>query len=343
VLNYIWAGLIVFSFVFALVNDLRDLATDRYRNVRPMTLTIEPPAAAPAAAHGSTRVTVRIDAAAYKDHYGVDEPVAASYAATMVTTDRGRELQFPADATLPPTLAAVRDATNPPDTKSLFRDPGKSKSLLARVTRYEPIPGSPAYVAAVEFQPVRWVKMQAIGNAAMTLATTAIELSLGLIGTLCVFLGVMQIAEKAGIINAVVYVTGPILRPLFPGIPKGHPAMGMVTLNLTANMLGLGNAATPFGIKAMEELQKLNRSTDTATNSMVMLLAMNTAGVQILPPVFLYAVMGLRASELYFPILVVTGLALIVAIASVKLLGKLPGYRASDPDLLPPPPTAEVA
>ena len=142
----------------------------------------------------------------------------------------------------------------------------------------------------------------------MNFATTAIELSLGLIGTLALFLGVMQIAEKAGLIHAVVHVTGPLLRPLFPGIPKGHPAMGMVTLNLTANMLGLGNAATPFGIKAMEELQKLNRSTDTATNSMVMLLAMNTAGVQLLPPVFLYAVMGLRASELYIPILIVTGL-----------------------------------
>jgi spore maturation protein SpmB len=89
----------------------------------------------------------------------------------------------------------------------------------------------------------------------------------------------MRIAEKAGLVHALVCITGPLLRPLFPGIPKGHPAMGMVTLNLTANMLGLGNAATPFGIKAMEELQKLNKTTDTATNSMVMLLAMNTAGV----------------------------------------------------------------
>ena len=102
--------------------------------------------------------------------------------------------------------------------------------------------------------------MQAIGDAAMNFARTAVELRLGLIGTLALFLGVMQIAEKAGLINAVVHVTGPLLRPLFPGIPKGHPAMGMVTLNLTANMLGLGNAATPFGIKAMEELQKLNKT-----------------------------------------------------------------------------------
>ena len=103
--------------------------------------------------------------------------------------------------------------------------------------------------------------------------------------------------------------------------------MGLVTLNLTANMLGLGNAATPFGIKAMEELQKLNKTTDTATNAMVMLLAMNTAGVQLLPPMMLYAVLGLRASELYIPILLVTGVCLIIAIVTTKLLEMLPGYR----------------
>ena len=336
-LNYIWAGLIVFSFAFALVNDVRDLAGDKYRNGRPLPVVIEP------SAGGGPQVSVRIDPVAYRSHYGVDEPLAASYAATVTETDRGRELQFARDAALPARLAAVRDATNPAGTNKLFKDSPKPESLLAKITRYEAAPGGTTAAAEITFPPVRWVSMQAIGNAAMNLATTAIEIALGLIGTLCVFLGVMQIAEKAGLIHALVSVTGPLLRPLFPGIPKGHPAMGMVTLNLTANMLGLGNAATPFGIKAMEELQKLNKSTDTATNSMVMLLAMNTAGVQLLPPVFLYAVLGLRASELYIPILIVTGLALVVAIASAKLLGMLPGYRASDPDRLSPPPTAEVA
>jgi spore maturation protein A len=330
-LNYIWAGLIVVSFAFALVNDLRDLSNRTYRNGVPLPVVIEPASQA-----GGTKVSVRIEPAAYKAHYGVDEPLAASYSATLLRTDRGRELRFAADAPLPPRLAKVRDVTNGAGGRDLFKDEPAPKPLLAAVTRYDEASAGAGGPAEILFQDVRWVKMQAIGNAAMNFARTAIELCLGLIGTLALFLGVMQIAEKAGIIHAVVRVTGPILRPLFPGIPKGHPAMGMVTLNLTANMLGLGNAATPFGIKAMEELQKLNRTTDTATNSMVMLLAMNTAGVQLLPPVFLYAVMGLRASELYIPILIVTGLSLVVAIVSVKLLGMLPGYRASDPDRLPP-------
>jgi spore maturation protein A len=333
-LNYIWAGLVIFSLGFALTNDIRDLTRDTYRNGRSLPVRIEP-------ADAGKQVKVRIDADAYRNHYGVEESPPASLAAELIESSNGRELKFDSGASLPPMLASIREATSNGGPKGLFKDAEK-KPLQAYVSRYEPRDAATGANAEIRFPAVRWVKVQAIGNAAMNFATSAIELSLGLIGTLCLFLGIMQIAEKAGIINAVVRLTGPILRPLFPGIPKGHPAMGMVTLNLTANMLGLGNAATPFGIKAMEELQKLNKSADTATNEMVMLLAMNTAGVQLLPPIFLYAVMGLRASELYIPILIVTGSCLVIAVLAVKLLGRLPGYRASDPALLPESGIADV-
>ena len=109
-------------------------------------------------------------------------------------------------------------------------------------------------------------------------------------------------------------------------------ALGLIALNITANWFGLGNAATPFGIKAMEELQKLNRSPDTASNAMVMLLAINTAGVQLVPPVLLLALLGLQINQLVLPIIGTGVLGLIVAIVSVKLLGRLPVYRASDPN-----------
>jgi len=105
----------------------------------------------------------------------------------------------------------------------------------------------------------------------------------------------------------------------------------MIALNLTANVFGLGNAATPFGIKAMEELQKLNPTEDTATNSMVMLLAINTASVQIMPPVLLLALLGLAINQLIFAIIITTGLSLVVAIVTAKVYGRLPGSRASDP------------
>jgi spore maturation protein A len=129
----------------------------------------------------------------------------------------------------------------------------------------------------------------------------------------------------------------PVLRPLFPDVPENHPAFGMIALNLAANVFGLGNAATPFGIRAMEELQKLNPSEDTATNSMVMLLAMNTASVQLVPPVLLIALMGLQVNQLIFPIIFTTGLSLAIGIVAAKLYSKLPGSRRSDPALNPPP------
>ena len=118
----------------------------------------------------------------------------------------------------------------------------------------------------------------------------------------------------------------------FPEIPPDHPALGLIALNITANWFGLGNAATPFGIKAMEELQKLNRSTDTASNAMVMLLAINTAGVQLVPPVLLLALLGLQINRLVLPIIGTGILGLVVAITAAKLLGRLPVYRASDPN-----------
>src|SRR5690606_27868383 len=152
-----------------------------------------------------------------------------------------------------------------------------------------------------------------------------------LIGVLALFLGLLKIGEEAGIIHSLVRVVRPVLRPLFPQVPADHPALGMIALNLTANIFGLGNAATPFGIKAMEELQKLNPTDDTATDPMVMLLAINTASVQLVPPVLLLALLGLQINQLIFAIIITTGLSLVIAIVATRLYGRLPGSRASDP------------
>jgi spore maturation protein A len=150
---------------------------------------------------------------------------------------------------------------------------------------------------------------------------------------MALWLGLLRIADKAGLIQVIVRVAEPVLRPLFPEIPRGHPALGMIVLNLSANVLGLGNAATPMGIKAMEELQSLNPDPETATNSMVMLLAMNTASVQIVPPVLLVAIMGLQINQLFFAILLVTAMSLLIGVLSAKWLGTWRRYRESDPML----------
>ena len=119
--------------------------------------------------------------------------------------------------------------------------------------------------------------IDAVTQAAIDMAKVAVELAIGLIGIMALWLGVMKIAEKSGLMSVVAKVVKPITVKLFPDVPPDHPAMGSIVMNMSANMLGLGNAATPLGLKAMEELQQLNPNKDTASNAMVMFLAINTS------------------------------------------------------------------
>ena len=319
-LNYIWAGLIVSSLVFALGHDVRDLTADRYRNGRPLPVALSFPEGQDPAAR-RVPVEIRIDPEEYARFYGTDRRPAASYSGYLLRTQEGTQLRFEKGAALPEPLATIAKVSR---------------------SRDEELQGRLVGSGGVVFEPVRFVKLNAISGAALDFAKTAAEISLGLIGVLALFLGLLKIAEDSGVIFALVKLVRPILRPLFPEVPPDHPALGMIALNLTATVFGLGNAATPFGIKAMEELQKLNPSEDTATNSMVMLLAINTAALQLVPPVLLLALMGTQINTLIFPILITTVLGLIVAIVSARLLGRLPGYRASDPNRSPALPAGEA-
>ncbi len=321
-LNYIWAALIISSFGFALVSDIHDLQTDRYRNNRPLAMEVRFTRAEDAKAeHADVDVTVRSDA--YRLWSGGNETPDLTGKALLTQTAEGPVLQFAKDAALPPLLATIRDVTAK-----------ESKQLIARVQPLQ-FTNNTAATTNATFAPVRWVKIAAITSAAFDFAKKAVELAISLIGVLAMWLGLMRIAEASGLIAVFVKVVQPFLRPLFPEVPRDHPALGMIALNLSANMLGLGNAATPMGIKAMEELQKLNPSTDTATNPMVMLLALNTASIQLVPPAALVAIMGIESAKLFVPILGVTTMCAILAALVTKLLGRLPGYRKSDPNLIP--------
>lgn len=140
-------------------------------------------------------------------------------------------------------------------------------------------------------------------------AKTAFEISLGLTGVLSLWLGVMKIGERGGVVNALARVLSPVFTRLFPDIPKGHPATGSIFMNIAANMLGLDNAATPLGLKAMEQLQSLNPRKDTATNPMIMFLVLNTSGLTIIPvSILVYrAQMGAaQPTDVFIPILLAT-------------------------------------
>jgi spore maturation protein A len=320
-LNYIWAGLIVTSFVFALGYDIRDLNADRYRNGEPLPVSLSFPEGYDPAAR-RVPIQIRLDSARYAGFYRTEGGPTKEYAGYLLQTKEGIQLRFEKGVAFPEPLATIAKVSR-----------SRDEELQGTLVGYAPpLPEIGSANAGVVFEPVRFVKLNAIAGGALDFAKTAAEIALGLVGVLALFLGLLKIAEDAGIVFALVKLVRPILRPLFPEVPPDHPALGMIALNLTATLFGLGNAATPFGIKAMEELQTLNRSEDTATNSQVMLLAINTAGVQLVPPVLLLALMGTQINTLIFPILSTTALGFIVAIVACRLLGRLPGYRASDPN-----------
>jgi spore maturation protein A len=319
-LNYIWAGLIITSLLFAAFTDVRELATDRFRNDAPLPVTVAfPDGYAPDARRQPVRL--RLDSTEYRQFYGVDATPDSAYAGTLLQTADGRQLQIDADASLPEPLATARDHLV--DEGDPLRGTVAGALDLTR--------GAAQTTSALQVDPVRFRKMNDIAQAALNFAETAASLSLGFIGVLGLMLGLVKIGEEAGLVQALARFVQPVLKPLFPNVPDDHPALANVTLNLLANVFGLGNAATPLGIKAMEELQSLNPKKDTATNGMVMLLALNTSSVQLVPPSLLVAIMGLQINELFFSITLATFFSSIAGILGALGLSKLRQFRASDP------------
>jgi len=169
-----------------------------------------------------------------------------------------------------------------------------------------------------------------VTTAAIENAKTAVELAFGLIGVMAMWLGIMKIAEDSGLIKIISKALKPVMVLLFPDVPPDHPAMGAMIMNISANILGLGNAATPFGLKAMEELQKLNRKKDTATDAMVTFLAINTSSVTLIPAsaiAILSAAGAKNPTEIIGPTIIATTMSTAAAIMAAKTLQGLPRYR----------------
>ena len=173
-------------------------------------------------------------------------------------------------------------------------------------------------------------RIDAVTEAAISMSKVAVEISIGLIGIMALWLGIMKIAEASGLIRIIAKGLRPITIRLFPDVPEDHPAIGSIVLNMSANMLGLGNAATPLGLKAMEELQELNPKKDTATNAMVMFLAINTSSVQIIIPATVVALMGAAASQIFITTIFATLASTITAIFMVRLLEKMKRFSVEN-------------
>ena len=172
-------------------------------------------------------------------------------------------------------------------------------------------------------------KIEDVTRSAIDAASSSVTIALGLVGYMALWLGIMKIAEDSGLMTLAAKAIAPLLKKLFPDVPSGHPAMASMTMNIAANMLGLMNAATPLGLRAMEDLEKLNPQPGTATNAMCTFLTINTAGVQLVPATMIGILASAGSKD---PTVIIgttvaaTCVALVVGISAVKLLEKLPVF-----------------
>ncbi len=169
-------------------------------------------------------------------------------------------------------------------------------------------------------------KIEEVTNELLSASQRAVQVSIGLIGIMSFWLGIAKIAQKSGLINLISKLISPILKLIFNELPKNSPAFSNIALNITANALGLSNAATPFGIKAMKDIKKEENKGDVATNSMGIFLAMNTAGFQIVPATVLAILIAAGAknpTEIIIPTFIVTLSSFIFAIVIAKILAKI--------------------
>ena len=166
----------------------------------------------------------------------------------------------------------------------------------------------------------------AMMNSTFDSSKTAFEISLGLTGVLSLWLGIMKIGERGGVINVLARMPSPVFSKLFPDIPKGHPVTGSIFMNMAANMLGLDNAATPLGLKAMEQLQELNTRKDTATNPMIMVLVLNTSGLTLIPVsimVYRSQLGAAQPTDIFIPILLATFFSTIAGLIITSIYQKI--------------------
>lgn len=182
-------------------------------------------------------------------------------------------------------------------------------------------------------------RMDLVTKAVFDGAQTGVTVSLGLISVLAFWLGIMRIAEDAGLLRKIAKVLGPLVAFLFPDVPKGHPAMGYILSNMSANLLGLGNAATPMGIKAMQELQTLNPDKTTATPAMCTLLALNTASITLIPATLIAIRLNFNSADptgIVGTTLAATAVATLAAIAADRLCRRLALKSGPPPAQRPP-------
>jgi spore maturation protein A len=315
-LNYIWMGLILLGILVAVGNDVADEVRNPYRNGAEIEAQVES-ASGPQLTWEGTLV---ISPAAFNAMYGSGNAATEVRQPVTISTSPSGALSI---------MMPIGESA-PTIWRRMAQHAATKDRLTGAVTSIRYAEDRRSAVLRVILEPIRFVKLKAVTQAALDYAAIAVNISLGLIGIMALWLGVMKVAEEAGLLRVVTRILAPVTRRVFPDIPADHPAVGAMIMNIAANMLGLSNAATPLGLKAMEELNKLNPKVGTATNAMVTFLAINTGGL-ILIPATAIAVRA-AAGSANPGIIIGTSIfgascATIAGVIAAKLLQRLPRYK----------------
>lgn len=320
-LNYVWLALIVIGVFVAVAYDVNDFWQDTYRNGE--TLEVLLTLGRPVSIGTEVPCTVHVSRKRFEDFYGITGPSGDTliFQGTFRSSGRG---------------VGVLELTVTEEAPSIWKEMaevqgGSTSSLEGKATFARPEETGGNIVAGFVVDPIKFVKLNRITNqGAIRHAKIAVEIAIGLIGIMALWLGIMKIADKSGLVGKIAAGLRPVMTRLFPDVPAEHPAMGAMIMNIAANVLGLANAATPLGLKAMEELNRLNKKAGMATDAMCTFLVINTSNVQLIPA----TVIAIRAAsgsanpaEILGAVIVATSIATIVGVTTVKLLAKLPGYR----------------
>ena len=311
-LNYIWLGLLALGIFTAVALDINDSASDKFHNNKPLSIVLETTSSD---LKDKSEATIHVEPKNFSTFYGNKSSEVSQKATLNYNNAEGFYSVY-----------LVVNSTSPKVWKDMASASGNEEDLSGKLWLGKQIePGK--YSAWIVFESVSMLKMKAVTNAAIDYAGKAVNIALGLVGIMALWLGIMKIAEQAGLIAIIAKSVRPLTRFLFPDVPQDHPAIGSIVMNVSANMLGLGNAATPFGLKAMEELERLNTKKGTATNAMITFLAINTAGLTLIPAT---AIAVRAASGSSDPAIIIgtsifgATCATIAGISATKLLEKFP-------------------
>lgn len=271
-LNYVWLGLLMLGIGVALTTDVVDKTNNKYKNGEALNVEIVFDDSISVFQNKSYGASLKVSESNFNNFY--DEKISSDVLQKVkITFDEDKQKWI---------LFFLTDGNTPVFWKEMAKISGKENDLTGKVIDLEKVDDR-TFTGKVILEDISFAKMKEVTNSALDYAGIAVEIALGLIGIMALWLGVMKVAEEAGLIRIIANAMKPLTKFLFPDVPQDHPAMGAMIMNMAANMLGLGNAATPFGLKAMEELDKLNPNKGVATNAMCTFLAVNTAGLTLIP------------------------------------------------------------